>query len=227
METSAASSSTISDSDLAYPLGFWSASIATGSGVIYFLVIVYAALTGSFSFPLPDWLQTFGGVASLMICPLLVILMASLHIITPAPRRSLSQISLGFTLLYALAVSINRFTQFGAVRQSLAAGETAGISWFLPYGARSIMLGMEMLGWGWFLGLAMLFAAPLFAGSKTAAWIRWCMLLYGVLGPFSAVCYLADSPLSAVGFAAWGFVLVIITGLMALTFRRARPGSAQ
>ncbi len=212
-----------SDTNLAYPLGFWSAVIATSVGIVYFLVVVFAVLTGTFTNPPPDWLQTAGGVTSLLMCPLMVVLMASLHNITPAHRRGLSLISLGFTLLYALAVSINRFTQLGAVRQSLAAGAVDGIGWFMPYGERSVMLGLEMMGWGWFLGLAMLFAVPLFAGSRTAAWIRGCMLLYAVLGIVSAIGYLLNSPISIVGFVAWGFILIIIVGLMAIRFRQNHP----
>ena len=122
---------------------------------------------------------------------------------------------------FALAVSINRFTQFGAVRQALASGTVAGIDWFLPYGDRSIMFGLEMLGWGWFLGLAMPFAAPLFSNGTVHFGLRWLLILYGILGWVSAVAYLLASPLAAIGFVAWGLILYLITALLAIHFRKS------
>ena len=77
-------------------------------------------------------------------------MMAGLHAITPPSKKILSQISLGFTLLFALAVSINRFSQLGVVRQASQAGNVEGLSWFLAYGDYSIFLGWEYLGWAWF-----------------------------------------------------------------------------
>lgn len=202
----------------AYPLGFWSALVTTLGGIIYFLAITAALLTGQFTFPPPESLQLFGGISSLLFCPVLVILFACLHTVTPLEKKVFSQISLGFTLLFALAVSINRFTQLGVVRQSLASGVVQGLDWFLPYGDHSMMLGLEMMGWGWFLGLAFLFTVPLFSDP----WLRGLSSLYAVLGITSAIAYLLASPLSTIGFVAWGLVLYIITALVAVQFRRAQ-----
>lgn len=200
-------------------LGFWSSSIATLGGIVYFLVILSAALTGRFTFPPSEDVQFFGGVISLIFCPIIVLVMASLHTVTPAERKGFSQGSLAFTMLFAIAVSINRFTQLGVVRQSIASGNIDGLTWFLPYDGHSVMFGLEILGWGWFLGLAMLLAAPLFSEGRLQRWLRWLMVSYGVLGIISAVSYLAGSPLAAIGFVAWGLVLFIITGLLTVYFR--------
>ena len=203
-------------------LGFWAAVIGTLGGVIYFLVIIAALLTGQMTVPPPGWLQLFGGIISLLFCPIVVVLMACLHTITPKGKSAFSLSSLAFTLLFAASVTINRFIQLGVVRQRLILGETEGITWFLSYGERSIMFALEILGWGWFLGLAMLFAAPLFAMSGYQRWLRWSLLLYGLLALVSAIAHLLASPLLAVGFLAWGFILYIITGLLALHFRKIR-----
>lgn len=112
--------------------------------------------------------------------------------------------------------------QLGVVRQHLVLGETEGITWFLSYGERSIMFALEILDWGWFLALAMLFAIPLFDLSGYQRWLRWLLLLYGLLALFSAIAHLLDSPLTAVGFAAWGFALSLVTGLFAIHFRREK-----
>lgn len=197
-------------------LGFFSAAAVTVLGVVYFLCIVYAALTGAMTLPPPLWLQTAGGLISLASCPLLVALMSAVHAAAPPQKHALSLTALGLTVIFAAFVSINRFTQFGAVR--LAAADAPGLTWFLPYGERSVMLGLEIAGWGWFLGLALLAAATLFDGR-----LRLLCVLYAVLGIVAAVAFLIESPLSAVGFLAWGFVLFLITGLLALRFRAAPP----
>jgi len=206
-----------------YSFGFWSALLATFAGVLYFLVVLAAILTGQFTFPPSDSLQLFGGISSLTLCPVLVVLMACIHSITPSEKKFFSRISLSFTLLFAMAVSINRFTQLGVVRQSMRLGRTQGVDWFLPYGDHSIMLGVEMMGWGWFLGLAMLFAAPIFAKGKLELWLHGLAISYGVLGLLSSIAYLLESPLSVVGFFAWGLVLFIITALLAIRFKRIQP----
>jgi len=193
-------------------LGFLSAVAVTVLGAIYFLCIVYAALTGGMTLPPPQWLQTAGGLISLASCPLLVALIAAVHAAAPPPKHALSLTALGLTVIFAAFVSINRFTQFGAAR--LAVADAQGLGWFLPYGEHSVMLGLEIAGWGWFLGLALLAAAPLFDGR-----LRLLCVLYAVLGIVAAVAFLLESPLSAVGFVAWGFVLFLITGLLALRFR--------
>jgi hypothetical protein len=200
--------------------GFLAAAVSTAAGLLYFLVILAALIAGQFTFPPPEWLQLFGGVISLIMCPVLVVMMAALHGVTPAPKQVLSQAGLGFTLLFAMAVSINRFSQLGIVRQAQPVGLGDELLRFQAYGDYSIMLGMEYLGWAWFLGLGLLCAAPLFSNGRLESWIRWLMLLYAGLALLSAVGFLLGSWLALVGFGAWGLVLVIITGLLMAYFNR-------
>jgi len=201
-------------------IGYWAAVVATLMGLIYFLGIVGALLTGQMTFPPPDSLQLFGGIMSFLFCPVLVVVMACLHTITAEEKKSFSQIALAFSLLFAMAVSINRFVQLGVVRQSVNLAQTEGIGWFLAYGDRSIMFALEIMGWGWFLGLAMLFAAAVFTLQGYQRWLRLVLLLYSALAIISALAHLLASPLVAVGFLAWGFVLFIATGLLAVHFRK-------
>jgi hypothetical protein len=205
-------------------VGVWSAGIATLGGAIYFLVILWLIVTGQFTFPPSEGVQLFGGIISLLFCPVMVIVMASLHQIAPAEKRIFTQGGLAFTCLFAMAVTINRFTQLGVVRQRIAAGELDGADWFLPYAGHSAMFGLEILGWGWFLGIAMLAAAPVFSGDRLQSWLRWLMVAYGVLGLTSAIAFLLESPLTAIGFAAWGLVLYDITGLLMVFFRKQDTG---
>lgn len=120
----------------AYNLGFISSLVVTLAGVVYFLVLVGSLIAGQLTFPPAEGIQLFAGIISLIMCPSLVLVMASLHTITDENKRVLSLVSLGFTLLFALAVSINRFSQLGVVRQAASVGRVEGISWFLAYGGR-------------------------------------------------------------------------------------------
>ncbi len=205
---------------LASRAGYYAAIFNTAGGILYFLVLVGVVVYGQFRFPPGETVQLFGGITTLIVAPALVVMMACLHSTVHPSRKVLSQISLGFVLLFALAVSINRFSQLGVVRQATLAGRTEGLAWFHPYGDFSIFLGLEYLGWAWFLGLGLLFAAPLFSARGVEGWIRWLMVLYGVLGLVSSVGFLLGNFLSLLGFAAWGFVLYLITGLLIVYFRR-------
>jgi hypothetical protein len=201
--------------------GYWSALIVTIAGIGYFLLLAGMSLSGGFTFPPAEDIQLIAGVYSLVVCPVFIVVMACLHMTTPPEKQIFSLCSLAFTILFVISVSINRFTQLGVVRLGSAAGLTGGIEWFLPYGDYSVMLGLEMMGWGWFLGLAMLAAAPLFSGGKLASWLRWLMVSYGVMGLICAVAFLVASPLVLIGFFAWGVVLVVITALLTIHFRRS------
>ncbi len=207
-------------SSLPRRVGFYSAVANTLGGIVYLLAVLYVIATGQFTFPPADWVQLFGGISSLIFCPLIVVMMAALHSAVDASKKVLSQISLGFTLLFALSVSINRFSQLGVVRQAALAGKADGIGWFQAYGDYSVFLGLEYLGWAWFLGLALLFAAPLFGEGRLERWIRGLMLLYAAMGLVASIGFLVGNWLSLIGFAAWGVVLFIITALLAIWFTK-------
>jgi hypothetical protein len=51
------------------------------------------------------------------------------------------------------------------------------------------------------------------------SWLRRLCLLYAVLAIIAAIGFLLESPLSALGFVAWGLVLFLITGFLAIKFR--------
>jgi hypothetical protein len=78
-----------------------------------------------------------------------------------------------------------------------------------------------MLGWGLFLGLAMMAIALQFGTDQLERNIRRLLLIYALLGITSAAGYMAASPLAAVGFIAWGLVLYAATALLTVWFRRS------
>lgn len=200
-------------------VGFWSAGTLTATGVLYFIVIVGYFLAHGIAMPPGAAVQFFGGVVSIVDAAVLLMLMTSIHEATAKHLQVLSRIAVVFTTLFCAAVSTNRFVQLSIVRQRISSGDTAGIGWFLPYGPHSAMFSLEILGWGFFLGIACLFAAPTFSGGKLEIAIRWLFLSYGVLGLVTAIAFVLESPIAAVGFLAWGAVLPTATGLLAAFFR--------
>src|SRR4051812_47100431 len=202
-------------------LGLWSSALTSLVGLVYIGVLASAALSGALTFPPDDALQLFGGVSSLLLCPLIVVVFVALSETVPPAKRVWALVGSSFAGLFALSVSVNRFTQLGAVRRHIEAGSRVGLDWFLPYDDRSAMFGLELLGWGWFLGLAMIAAAGAFGRGRLDTSLRWLCAAYGAIGMASAVFHLVGSPLSAIGFVAWGLLLFVITALLTVRFRRA------
>ena len=203
-------------------LGLWSAGLVTVAGMVYLIVVGAYLAAHAFVLPPVGALQLFGGAITILEAAVLVVLMASIHEATPVRMQILSRLAMIFTALFCAAVSINRFVQLSVVRQRLASGETEGISWFLAYGPRSVMFSLEILGWGFFLGIACLFAGAVFTSGRLELAIRWLLVLYGVLGLVTALAFVLGSPIAAVGFLAWGIVLPVATALLTMFFRNAR-----
>ena len=205
---------------LAARLGFWSSLLLTVVGVAYAAVMGAVFALKLPAFPPPDWLQLFGAVVSLTSLTLAVVMVACIVEVAPPHRRSAAMVGFGFTLLFAAVIAINRFVQVSVVRPALISGDVVDLRRWMPYEPGSAMFALEILGWGGFLGLAALALAWAFPGRGLERAICWLWLLYGVLGLTSAAGFVAGSPLVAVGFLAWGLVLFLVTGLLALRFHR-------
>lgn len=218
-----ASSDDRSTAGLAWQLGFYATTVLAVMGVLYFLLITGLLVTGNLSLPPSGTVQMIGGIMTILMAPLLVVLVASLHALAPLEKKILSQVGLVFTALFAMAVSMNRFVQLSVVRQGFLHGQTEGLARFLPYEASSVMFAMEILGWSFFLSLAALFLAPLFTVGKLERWIGALFLAYGVIGLASALGFVLEIQfLGAMGFVAWGFVLPVINILLIPYFRQLK-----
>lgn len=216
------------DSNAAATIGFWSALGVTVAGAAYFAVVSFLVARGRFYLPLPDSVEVFAAWDTIASAPLLVASLVAVHRSVPHDRRVYSLLGVVFAAVFMVMVSINRFVQLTVVRPSLLEGNAGGLERFMPYGPRSVMLSLELVGWGFFLGLSLLSAAFAFSRKGVAGKVRYAFLCYAVLGIASTLAFLADSPLSAIGFVAWGVILPIGTAFLAAWFyrmRRPRPGA--
>ncbi len=203
---------------------FWSSLSLAAIGLLYAGVLGTVAALGSLTLPPPEPVASFAAVDTIATAVLLVVLVVGIDTVCPPDRRVFSRLSVVFTTMFAVAVTINRFVQLTIVRQSVAAGDVADLRRFLPYDPRSAMFALEILGWGFFFGLAALCLVPVFRGPGLRVWIARLMGLYALLSLVCALGLVLDSPVVAVGFLAWGGVLPLAAGLIAVV---SRPGARQ
>ncbi|HYG60891.1 MAG TPA: hypothetical protein VD902_22665 [Symbiobacteriaceae bacterium] len=210
--------------DLVIPaaVGYWSAWLATVAGVAYAVVVGYLVITGKFTLPPPETVQLFAALVTIGSGPLLVAALVSVHYAVPARVKVLSLLGVVFATIFTVMVSINRFVQLAVVRVGASHGNTVGLERFMPYEPGSVMLALEMVGWGFFLGLALLFTGLALSRRGLERLVRLTFLVYALLGIGSTVAFVADSPLSSIGFVAWGLVLPVGTGLLTAWFARLR-----
>jgi hypothetical protein len=85
----------------------------------------------------------------------------------------------------------------------------------------STLHAVELLAWDVFLGLALVFAAPVFAGSGRRARARWALVatvvlcLLGGIGPI-----VGNMAIQRIGILGYGVALPIMCILLALVFHQ-------
>jgi hypothetical protein len=206
----------------AVTVGYWSALLVTIAGFAYFAVMSVLIAIGRFTLPLPDAVELFAAWVTIASGPLIVAALVALHYTVPSDRRPFSHLGVLFSTVFMVMVSINRFVQLTVVRPSVLEGNTSGLERFMPYAPRSAMLSLELVGWGFFLGMGLLCAAFALPRDGSGGKARWSFLGYAVLALASTVAFVADSPLSAIGFVAWGVVLPVGTGFLTVWFHQLR-----
>jgi hypothetical protein len=152
-------------------LGYWVSLIEIVLAVAYLAAVAAMFITGTI--PPAEPYVSIVSVVSLASAPLFVFLWVILHNTAPSETRIFTQTSLAMVVIFATLTSINRYVALTVVRQSMDMGITDGLNWFMPYGWPSIMAAMEVLAWGFFLGLAFLFLAPIFRKGKLELAIFW------------------------------------------------------
>jgi hypothetical protein len=191
-------------------LGSWSALAVFLIGVIYAITLAIGLALFGLTEPIADPVLAIMEVLTLLSAPALVVVMAAVHGYAPPERKTYSLTALAFMILAAGATSAVHFVELTAFRQM----GTAGIAW--PSGAYAL----ELLAWDVFLGLSLLFAAPVFENHGLARVVRRGLLvsgflcLAGVLGPA-----LGDMRLQRVGVLGYAGVLPLVCLMLSRLFR--------
>jgi hypothetical protein len=188
--------------------------------MVYLVVLVGHFATSGFSFPPALFVQTVGGLVTILSAPAILVIFAVIAQLSPKEKRVLGTIGLSFVILFVAMVSINRFVQLTVIRQSSPAEQGSDLARFLPYASGSVMFALEILGWGFFLSLACLFVAPLFSGPRLHRVLRWSFLLFALFSLMSVVGFATATPLTALAFIAWGPILLALSVSLSILFRR-------
>ena len=186
-----------------YQLGFWSAIVAT-------ILVAVAGITATAA------IQPFATIIGFLVTSSFLIVMACIHCYASDERKVFSLIGLSFAIIYAALISINYFIQLTFVRQS-----TFDASMFDMTNTQSMMFVIEVLGY-FFMGLATLFAAPVFGSSKVERLIKWLFAANGFLGILTPISYVfLPIEVSFGGLIAWDIIMPVATASLAYLFRRA------
>ena len=191
-------------------LGAWSATSVFLIGVAYLLTLTIGFAVHGFTEPIVDPILGVMEVLTLLSALPMVIMMAAIHGYASDDRKIYGLIAFAFTIIFAGTTSGVHFVELTALRQ-LGSG---GIVWPSPEYA------LELLAWNLFLGLALLFAAPVFNGDGPERGVRGGLLISGILcvagivGPA-----VGNMRLQLVGLLGYGAVLPVVSLLLARLFR--------
>lgn len=199
-------------------MGFWTAVLLVALNVAYIAVMALSAA----SFPPQEPFQSYIHILILVTIPALVILWTQLHDAAAPDRKLFSHASLAFLIIFAALVSINRFVALVVVRPALAAGNADILQWFSPYEWPSVMLAIELLGWGFFFGLACLTMAPVFQEGGLERAICWTLVAAATFNLAMIACLLIDqiAVIWLLAPVAWGLAPTAAFVMIAAWFRR-------
>jgi hypothetical protein len=150
-------------------------------------------------------------------------LMVAVHAWAPSHAKALSLTSVVFMALLAGVTCSLHFVILTVSRQPAFAGQ----SWlplFLSFKWPSVAYALDILAWDVFFALSMLFAAPVFSGTRLAASIRVLMIASGVLAlaGLSGVAA-GDMQLRNIGIAGYLVLFLVVAWLLGVLFYRTRP----
>lgn len=204
-----------------HKLGYWVSLIEIVLALAYLAAVAAMFITGAL--PPAEPYVSIVSVVSLASAPLFVFLWVILHNVAATPdQKVFTQTSLALIVIFATLTGINRYVALTVVRQSMDMGITDGLNWFMPYGWPSIMAAMEVLAWGFFLGLAFLFLAPVFRRGKLELSIFWTLLISGLFSLIAVLGQVMNSAvLNMLGIIAWGPGLIVLFCLLAFWFRNS------
>jgi hypothetical protein len=194
-------------------LGSWSASAVFVIGVAYLVTLAAGFAVHGLAEPIVDPILAIMEVLTLMSAPLMVVMMAAIHDGASGNRKIYGVIALAFTIVFAGTTSVVHFVELTAGRQA----GSGGIVWPSP------VYAVELLAWNLFLGLALLFAAPVFDGggpeSRVRAGLRisGALCVAGIVGPV-----VGHMRLQLVGVLGYAGVLPVVCFMLARLFRSDR-----
>jgi hypothetical protein len=166
-------------------LGFWSAVFTAVMAGAFFLLgimtparsgpfcssgcIVYPYVGGLAPFIPVDYIWLYPGI---LLAPVFVSLMASIHRHAMPDKKVFSEIGLLFSVIYAAVIIVDYFVQFAVIEPSILAGETSGLSLFTQYNPHGLFIALEAVGY-LMMSAAFFSIAPVFGRGRPERAVRW------------------------------------------------------
>lgn len=167
-----------------YKVGFW-AGIAAFTATVGFNAVQILQLVRVFKYPLDEIL--IYGFSMCIVIPFLLEMLA-LHYAVPVGKKFWSHAALIFTIIYAVFVTQNYVVQLAAVIPMTLAGQVEKIE-ILRQTPHSLFWNYDAVGYI-SMGLATLFAVPVFEKNGFQKWVRYSFLVHGIVTtPLIALVY--------------------------------------
>ena len=200
-----------------YKVGFWSGLIAFGSTVA-FGIVQWLQLVGVFSYPLDEVL--IYGFSLCIVIPFMVEMLA-LHHVSPMDKKFWSHGALIFSVIYVVFVTANYVVQLATVIPMTLRGVSDQIT-VLKQTPHSLFWDFDAIGYIC-MGLATLFAVPVFEKKGFQKWVRYCFLAHGLVTPLIALVYFYPNfseKLLLIGIP-WAITAPLSMLLLAIWFNKA------
>ncbi|MEJ6980042.1 hypothetical protein WG906_06250 [Pedobacter sp. P351] len=199
-----------------YKVGFWSGIIAFTATVAFFIVQILQVL-GVLKYPW-DEISIYGFSLCIPIPFLLEVL--ALHHITPFEKKYWSHAALLSTVIYVVFVTANYVVQLATVIPMTLKGKAEEIG-ILIQTPHSLFWNFDAIGYI-FMGLATLFAVPVFEKEGFQKWVRYIFFAHGLVTPLIAFVYFYPNfsdILLLIGLP-WGFTAPASMLVLALMFKK-------
>lgn len=194
-------------------MGFLSSVGLVLVGVTYAVVVGFGIAQAGLDKPIIDPTLAVMEAITLVSALLVVILMAAVFGLASPERKVFGVLALAFGAVMTGLTSGVHFVALTAGRQT----DFTTLEW------PSTLYAVELLAWDVFFGLALIFAAPVFAGSGRCARARWALVATGVLcllggiGPI-----VGNMAVQRIGILGYGVALPITCVFLSLVFHQGR-----
>jgi hypothetical protein len=148
--------------------------------------------------------------------PAMVAVMVAVHAWAPAKVKSLSLIAVIFMSLVAALTCTLHFTVLTISHQPVFA-EQPWASLFFSFTWPSLAYAIDITAWDIFFPISILFAAMVFSGSRLANWVRWTMVVSGILS-FAGLLGVAYSNMQLRNIGIVGYVGIFLVADVLLVF---------
>ncbi|MGD8426804.1 MAG: hypothetical protein PVH63_04185 [Balneolaceae bacterium] len=197
-------------------VGFWAGLIAFGATVAFFIVQLLQ-IARILTYPLDEIL--IYGFSLCITIPFLLEMLALHHTVT-AEKKFWSHTALIFAVIYVIFVTANYVVQLATVIPMTLEGSAEDIQ-ILRQTPHSLFWDFDALGYI-FMGLAALFAVPVFEKHGMQKWVRYSFLAHAIVTPLIAFVYFYPvfSERLLLLAAPWGITAPLSMLLLSLMFKR-------